>query len=162
MEIPHLHPCFREEIGKIFRHFLGEGCNKHPFMGILPFVDFSQKIIHLSFNGTHFDTRVQKAGRTDNLLRQVCLYPHFIGPRRSRYVNNLVNPLRKFIKGQRPVIQSARQAETVVYQRAFSGLVAVVHGPELGHCHMGFINHNQKIIGEIVKKSVRRLSGLPA
>ena len=125
-------------------------------------MDFSQQVIHLSFNGTHFDTGVQKTGRTDNLLCQICLYPHFIGSRRSRYVNNLVNPLREFIKSQRPVIQGAGQAETVVYQRALSGLVAVVHGPELGHCHMGFINHNQKIIGEIVKKSVRRLSGLPA
>ena len=160
MKVTHLYSCFGEEIGKVFRHFLGECGNEHTLMGLFPLMDFTEQVIHLPFNGPHFDAWIQKAGGTDNLLCQVRLYPHFIGPRRGGYINNLVDSFRKFIKGQGPVVQGAGQAEAIVHQGALSGLVAVVHGPELGHRYMGFIDHDEEIIGEIVQKGVGRLSGL--
>lgn len=101
---------------------------------------------------------IQKAGGTDNLLCQVRLYPHFIGPRRGGYINNLVDSFRKFIKGQGPVVRGSRAGGSHS-PRALSGLVAVVHGPELGHRYMGFIDHDEEIIRNS-PKGCRRLSGL--
>lgn len=56
MKVTHLYSCRSEEIGKVFRHFLGECGNEHTLMGLFPLMDFTEQVIHLPFNGPpHFD-----------------------------------------------------------------------------------------------------------
>ena len=53
-------------------------------------------------------------------------------------------------------------AEAVVYQHLLSGPVAVVHGPQLGQHHMGFVDEHEIILGEIVQQRVGRAARRPA
>ena len=73
-----------------------------------------------------------------------------------------MDPLLKLREGQRPVVKSRRQTETVIDQHFFSRPVAVIHRPHLGHHHMAFVNEQQEILGHIVQQRIRRRTRLPA
>ena len=60
---------FLHVIRQIFRHSLGQGCHQH-FMMILYFLShFGKQIIDLPFHRTDIHLRIQKTGRTNDLLR---------------------------------------------------------------------------------------------
>ena len=161
MQVAHLHACFRQEIGEILRHFLRECRDEDALVDLLPLMDLAQEVIHLSFDGTHFDGRIQEPRRADDLLGQICLHAHFIRPRRRRDVDDLIDALGEFVKRQRTVVQRRRQAEAIVDERAFSRLVAIVHRAQLRYRHMRLIDHDEEIFREVVQERKWRLAGLP-
>ena len=81
----------------------------------------------------------------------------FIFARCSRNEKHLIHFSFKLTKVQWTVILGRRQAETIIHQRRLSRLVSIVHGPQLRNGHVRLINHNQKIIREIIDKCVWRL-----
>ena len=121
-------------------------------------MNFSQQIIHLSFDRTDFYAGIQQACRTDNLLRHIRLHTHFITTRRSGNINDLIDSIRKFLKSQGTVIQRAWQTEPIIHKRVFSRLVSIVHGMKLRYGNMGFINHNHIVIRKIIKQCIWRVS----
>ena len=130
-------------------------------MSLLALMDLAQEVIHLSFDGTHFDGRIQEPRRADDLLGQICLDAHFIRPRRRRDVDDLIDALGEFVKRQRAVIQRRRQTEAIVDERTLSRLVAIVHRAQLRHRHVRLIDHEEEILGKIVQKGEWRLTRLP-
>ena len=68
----------------------------------------------------------------------------------------------KLLPTQWPVIQGRRQTETIVDQHLLARAVSIVHSLDLSHGHVAFINHDEEIFREEVKKGVRRLSFTPA
>ena len=161
VQIAYLHARFRQEIGEVFRHLLRECRDEDALMDFLPLVNFSQEVVHLSFDGTHFDGRIQEPRRANDLLCQIRLDAHFIRPRRRRDVDDLIDALGEFVKCQRTVVQRGRQTETIVDERAFSRLVAIVHRAQLRHRHMRLIDHDEEIFREVVQERKWRLAGLP-
>ena len=68
----------------------------------------------------------------------------------------------KLLPTQWPVIQGRRQTETIVDQHFLARAVSIVHALDLSHGHVTFIDHDEKIFWEEVKKGVRWLSLTPA
>ncbi len=64
----------------------------------------------------------------------------------------------EFFKLQRPVIHGRRQAEPKLHQCGFARTVAPVHGAQLPHGDMAFIDKHQGIGGQIVDQRGRRLA----
>ena len=161
VQIAYLHARFRQEIGEIFRHFLRECRDENALVSLLTLMDLPEQVIHLSFDGTHLDGRIQEPRWPDDLLSQIRLDAHFIRPRRRRHIDDLIDPFGEFVKSQRTVIQRRRQAEAIVDERAFSRLVAIVHRAQLRHRHMRLIDHDEEIFREVVQERKWRLAGLP-
>ena len=68
----------------------------------------------------------------------------------------------KLFPTQWPVIQSRRQTEAIVDQHLLARAVSIIHALDLSHGHVTFIDHDEEIFWEEVKKGVRRLSFTPA
>ena len=63
----------------------------------------------------------------------------------------------KFLKIQWTIALRGWQAESVVYQSRFSGLVSGIHSPDLGDRNMGLVHNDQKIIRKIIQQRMGRL-----
>ena len=162
MEIAHADAHFFQVVRQIFGHLLGQRRHQDAFVLFRTLADFPQQVIHLAGNGTDFHVRVQQARRPDDLLGQIGLDFHFIGPWRSADVDDLIDAFDKFFKFQRPVVQGRRQAETVFDEVFFARPVAGIHGSQLGQRNVRFVDEDEEIIGEIIEKRIRRLTGLAA
>ena len=76
----------------------------------------------------------------------------------GRHKQNLVQLIFKFLKAKRTVVLGRGKTKAVIYQCLLPVLVTCIHGAYLWNGLMGLINNKEKIIPEIVQKSVR---GLP-
>ena len=74
--------------------------------------------------------------------------------RGGREVDRLADPVEELLPPQRPVVHRARQPEAVVDQVALAGHVALVHPADLGHGHVGLVDHEQEVLGEVVEQAV--------
>ena len=119
---------------KILGHSLGESCDQHFVFPGGFFRYFGNQVVYLSFYRAHLHLRIQKTGRTDDLLGAEKLMVVFIISRGSRYKQNLVKFILKFFKTQRAVILGRGQTETIIYQCLFTVLVACVHSANLWDC----------------------------
>jgi len=59
VHILDLDPLLGEVIGKILRHFFGQGGHQHPLLPLDAGVDLAQQVHHLPFHRAHRDDRVQ-------------------------------------------------------------------------------------------------------
>ena len=62
--------------------------------------------------------------------------------------------MKELVELQRAVIQGAGQSEAVLYQRAFTGHVALVHATDLRDGHVGFVDDQKKVFREVVQQAV--------
>ena len=123
------------EIGRqVLGQPLGERGHQHPFARLGPLADLFQQVRHLVPRRGDFDLRVQQARRPDHLLdRLAARLGQFVGPRRGRDEDHLVEPALPFLEPQRPVVQGAGQAEAVLDQRHLAVVVAEIHAADLRH-----------------------------
>ena len=147
-------------LGKILGHSFGESCDQHFVFPGGFFCYFRNQVVYLSLYRAHLHLRIQKTGRTDDLLGAEKLMVVFIISRGSRYKQNLVQFILKFFKTQRAVILGRGQTETIVYQCLFTVLVASIHSANLWDCLVRLINNKKKIIPEIIQQSIRWLPWL--
>ena len=127
-------------------------------MGGRFFVYFGDQVIDLTFYRPDRNLRIQKPGRTDDLLCTQQFVVFFIVRRSSRYEHHLVDLSFKFFKIQGTVVQRRWQAETVVYQCRLAGAVTGIHSPHLWQCNVGLIHNDKEIFREIVDQCTRRFS----
>ena len=163
MEVAHLHAIFGQVIGEVFGHALGQGGDQHPLLFVGPLADFAEQIIHLALGGTHLHDRIEHAGGANHLLHDLALaLGHLPGARSGANKDRLLGLLPELIALERPVIGGRGQAEAVLNQHLLAGLVAVVHGLQLGAGDMAFIHHQQPILREVIDQAFRRGAGGPA
>ena len=126
--------------GQIFCHPFCQRCDQNLVLrrGFFPYL--SDEVVNLAFNRTHNHLGIEKAGRTNHLLRAQYLMLLLILRGRRRYAEYLIEMVLKFRKGKRTVIERRRKTETVVDERRFSGAVAVIHAANLRNRHMRLIN----------------------
>ena len=72
---------FREEVGKFFRHSLGQGGNQASLPLVHSQLDLLQQVVNLSFRGLHLDGGVQQPRGTNDLLNDGCAVLHLVGAR---------------------------------------------------------------------------------
>ena len=116
MHIAHLDILVFKIIRQILRHSLRQSGNQHFVFICHFFIYFTNQVVNLAFNRTHFHLWVQKSGRADNLLYPKKFILLFIFSRRRGHKKHLVYFTFKFFKIQRSVILRRRQTESIVDQ----------------------------------------------
>ncbi len=143
-------------------HTLRQRCYQHALLHLDCAVDFADQIIHLTGCLAQDNFRVEQTCRADDLLDNLTGLCKLIGPWRGADVNRLSDALLEFCEQQRSVIKRGRQPETVFNQLLFAGTVTIVHGANLRHGHVAFVDEAQESLRKIIQKGIRRITGLSA
>ena len=153
VHILDLYPLFSKVICQIFGHFLGQRRDQDALMPLDASVYLAQKVSHLPLYGAHRDERIQQTSGPDDLLGHLgAVLPLVLaGGGRDKY--HLVELGFHFLELEGAVVKGRRQAETVLHQRLFAGVVATVHGPHLRQGDMALVYEEQEVVREIVKQS---------
>ena len=163
VHVPRSHSQLRVIAGQVLGHAFGQGSDQHFFLGFNPPPDFLEQVVHLPLRRTHLDLRVQQTGRPDDLLHhQAAAFLQFVFRGRCRYIGHLVLARFELGKGERPVINRARQAEPVFHQGLLARAVAPVHARDLRDGHVALVDEEQIVVREIIEQGRRRLARGPA
>ena len=138
---------------QILCHFLGKGCNKHPFVFGNTDIDFIQQVFYLSFYWFDNNFRVNKTCRTDDKFCYIFTVFFFVFAWCSTYKHSLINFVFKFFKLKRSVVKSTWQTETIFHKIFLSCKVATVHCTYLWDCNVRFVYKEHKILWEIIQQS---------
>ncbi|CAI8178536.1 MAG: Uncharacterised protein [Alphaproteobacteria bacterium] len=149
--------------GQIFGHFLGQRGHQNALAFLGQFMAFGDEIIDLGGGRTNFASRVNQAGRANDLLdKNPARALHFPRARRGGYMHGLRPHNIPFLKFHRPIINARRQSEAKFGQCRFAPEVTAKHAADLRNGDMAFIRENQCIIGQIFKQCGRRLARFAA
>ena len=158
---PHAH--LLQVIGEIFRHPLGESRDEHPLAFPLAEANLVEEIVHLAAHRTHFDFRIDEAGRPNDLLDNRSFGEPQLGlTRRRGDVERARSQRKELVEHQRPVVQRARQAESVIDQRELARPVAVEHSADLRQRHVRLVDDDEEILGEIIEEARGPLAFSPS
>jgi len=93
--------------------------------------------------GRFYDNlRIEQTCRTNNLLHDyaVAFFQFVIGGS-GRDKNCLVDHLFKFVEFEGTIVQSRREAKTILDQHFLPGSVAVIHSAQLRYSDVRFVNY---------------------
>ena len=155
MQILHTDSELSHVFGQIFCHSLGQSRDQNFVMCSGLLIYLPDQIIDLPLYRPDRDLRIQKSGRTNDLLRSKQFVFLFINIRSCRYKQHLINLTLKLFKVKWSVIQCRRQAEAVIDQCGLSGTVSGIHAPHLRNRDMGLIHNDQIIIWEEIHQCIR-------
>src|SRR6185503_5028530 len=65
----------------------------------------------------------------------------------------------KLVEHQRPVVERARQTETVLHERELPRAVTVEHAGDLRKGDVRFVDDDEEVLGEVVEEASRALTG---
>ena len=152
MHIAHTQTLLMHIFGQIFGHFLGQRGHQNALAFLGQFMAFGDEIIDLSGGRTNFASRVNQAGRANDLLNENAARAlHFPRAGSGRYMHGLGPHNIPFLKFHRPIINARWQAEAKLGQCRFAAEVTAKHAADLRNGDMAFIGKDQRIIGQIFK-----------
>ena len=157
MEITDADTGFLHIVGQILCHPFGQSRDEHFVMIFYFLAHLSQQIVDLSLHRTDIYLRVQQTGRPDDLFRTKQFVLRFIFPGSGGYKHDLVDPVLKLLKIQRPVILGGRQTESIIHQGCFPRLISGIHPADLRNRFVGLVDDHQKIIAEVINQGIGRL-----
>ena len=152
MHILDLYPLLGEVIRQVLGHLLGQGRDKDALMPLDAGIDLAQEVCHLPLHRAHRDERVEQTGRPDDLLGHLRAVLALVLAGGGRDEDHLVELGFHFLELEGAVVKGRRQAETVLHQRLFAGIIPAVHGPHLRQGDMALVHEEQKILREIVQQ----------
>ena len=137
--------------GQVLGHALGERGNQHPLVRLCSNTDLRQQIVHLGANRPDLHRRIGQARRAHDLFDDLRRNTFLVGGGSRRYIDGLRRQVLEFIKSQRPIVQRRGQSEAVFDQRLLAGPITFVHGAELRNRLVAFIDHHQRILGQVIE-----------
>ena len=140
MQILDFDTTFQQIISKILSHFLGQRSHQRAFVTCHTILDFSKQIIDLPVNRAHIDLRIDQSCRSNNLFDHTVTQAKLIIARSGGKVDRLADALKEFRPFERSVVHRRRQTEAMFDQRAFATGIAFIHGADLRHGNMRFVN----------------------
>ncbi len=152
MHVADLHALFVHVFGEVFGHLLGEGGDERAIPLGGGGLAFGNHVIDLRGvvrgDRAHLDRRIDQAGGADDLFGEDAA-GLFQLPRAGGGgdVDGLRAHLLPFLEFEGAVVLAAGQAETVFGQGVFAGIVALVHGAQLGNGLVAFIHENKGVVG---------------
>ena len=156
MDVTASHTHAGEVFLQLLGHPFGEGRDKYPLVELCTHADLLKQIVDLVFCRTHLDRRVEKSGRTNDLLDDKAFRFLELIVGRCRADEYLLTCNRfKLIEFQWPVVGCSRKSESIIDQYGLAGMVSSVHGPYLGESHMALVYERDEIIREIVDQTER-------
>ena len=159
MQVFDLDAAFQQIVSQILGHLLGQCGDQRTLVPVYARLDLPKQVVNLTLDRSHIDFRIQQAGRTDDLLDHAIRKSQLIVTWRGGEVYGLAHALQEFRPFQRTIIHCGGQSEAVLDQRALTGGVTLIHGADLRHGDMRFVNDQQEVIREKVKQCVRRSTG---
>jgi len=148
----HFDTSLHQVIGKVFSHALGQSGDEDALPHFYATANFFEQVINLTGGWADFYLGINQTGRADDLLDDMVGALQFIGARGGAGIDGVAHVLLKLIESQRAVIHGRGEAEAVFNQGAFTRAVTVVHPPNLGDGHMGLVNDEQVITGEVINQ----------
>ena len=155
MQITHFDSHFAEVVRQVLGHFFRQRRYQYPLVYLDPAVDFTEQVVNLSCDRTHFQHWIDQSGRPDDLLRHLRRGLQLIGRRGRGNIHDLSYPPFEFLEFQWTVIQRRRQPEPEINQGLLARPVTVVHGMNLRHGYMGFVDNDEKIVRKIIHQGKR-------
>src|ERR1700678_4278012 len=150
-------------VGEVLGHLLGQGGDQDALVALGPQPDLLEQVVDLALGRLDDHLRGDQAGGPDHLLDHVAAdLLHLVRAGGGRQVDRLPDPLGELVPGQRAVVTGAWQPEAVVHQHSLAGRVALVHRADLRHGLVRLVDHQQEVLGEVVKQRVRRAAGRAA
>ena len=155
MDISAADTVVEQVFRQFFCHAFGQGGDKHALFLFDALLNLFHQVVYLVQAGTHLNYRVQQSRRTNHLFHyDTFTLLQFVFCRSSTHVNYLLGHLLELFECKRTVVHGGRQTESVFHQVCLAGTVAAVHGPDLRHADMAFVDDNQKIFGKEIKQAV--------
>jgi len=161
------HALLGHVIGEVFGHFFRQRGDEraHALFGDL--FDLGDDIINLvcaiSGDGAHFDGWIDEAGGADDLFGEDAA-GLFQLPRagRGRDMHGLRTHGAPLLEFERAVVLAGGQAESVFGQCVLAREVAFVHGAELGHGLVAFVDEEEGVFRQVFEQGRGWLTGLSA
>ena len=163
VEIAHAHAVLLQVCRQVLRHALGEGGDEHPLGLRRSNPDLLHEVVDLALGGLHDHHRIDQSGGPDDLLDELAARLRELeGAGGSGQVDGLARALPELLPPEGPVVHGAGQPEAVLDERALAAHVALVHRPDLRHGHVGLVQDDEEVLGEIVEQAVGGRSLLAA
>ena len=152
VHVPHPDAGIFQILRQVLRHLLGEGGHQDPLVFGSAGADLVHEIVDLPLHGPDLHPGIQQSRGPNHLLHHLVRPLPLVGAGRGRDEHRLADPLLELLEFQRPVVVGAGQPEAVLYQGVLPGVIAVVHGPDLGQRHVALVHKQDKIIREEVQQ----------
>ena len=163
VQVAHPDAELEQVVGEVLGHLLGQRGDEDALVALGADLDLVHQVVDLALGRLDHDLGVDQAGRPDDLLDRRPVGPaQLVGTRRGRQVDGLADALEELLPPQRPVVRGARQPEPVVDQGPLARHVALVHAADLRHRHVGLVDDEQEVLGEVVDQAVGRRARRPA
>ncbi|CAB4864384.1 unannotated protein [freshwater metagenome] len=154
MQILDLHAHPSQIVSEILGHLLRERRDENPLVLYDSLANALEHIVDLTLGWLDDDLRVDETRRTDDLFDDAVDDPHFVLAWCRRQIHLLAHSVQEFWPLEWSVVQRAGKAETVFDEGSLPRRVTFVHCTDLWDRHVGFIDDDHKIVGEIVDESV--------
>ena len=160
MHIAAAHADFCVIAGQIFCHAFGQRGDQDALAFLGALADFGEQVINLTAYRSNFNLRIDKAGRSNNLLHNNAPgLRQLIRAGRCRDIRDLVGAAFKFFKSQRAIVHGRRKPVAIFDQALLAGAIAMPHAVELGNSYVRLIDEKQMILRKIIEQGRRRLAG---
>ena len=160
MQITHSHSLFKQVLGEVFGHLLGQSRDQDTIAHRDSLVHLIHQIVNLTLRWLNDDFRIHKTGWAHDLFNHLRRNPEFVGTGCCRQEDTLIDPFDDFFKMQGSIITSARQAKTVIDQDVFTATVPSKLTVQLRNCNMAFIDDQQKVFREVIDQREWRFTWL--
>ena len=140
MQVFDFDATLQKIIRQILSHLLSERGDERTLVSVHTVLDLRKQIIDLPVNRAHIDLRIDQSCRSNNLFDHTVTQAKLIIARSGGKVDRLADALKEFRPFERSVVHRRRQTEAMFDQRAFATGIAFVHGADLRHGNMRFVN----------------------
>ena len=141
MQIAAPNANLREILGQILGHALRQCGHQNAFVFPGADANFFQQIVHLALDGTNFDLWVHQAGRADHLFDDYATgLGKFVRTGRRGDIDDLIDAVLEFFKGQWTIVESRGHAKAVVHKGLLASAVAIEHSAHLAYRLVRFVN----------------------
>ncbi|CAB4874113.1 unannotated protein [freshwater metagenome] len=154
MEILHLDAHPPQVVGEILGHLLCQCRDENSLVLCDSLPNALEDVVNLSFGRFHDDLGIDETRRTDDLFDDAVDNTHLVFAGCCRKINLLTNSVQKLWPFEWSIVESAGKAKTVFDQCSLARRVAFIHGTDLWHGHVRFVNDDDEIVGEIVNQRV--------
>ena len=160
MEVLHAHAPLGEVGGQVLGHALGQGGHEDALLTLDAGAHLLEQVVDLPLGGLDDHLGVHQPGGSDDLLDDAVGSLGLVVSGGGRQVDGLADAVLELGEGQGPVVQRGGQAEPVIDEGALAGGVPLVHGADLGDRHVGLVDDQEEVLGEVVQEGVGRGAGL--
>ncbi len=150
-----------QEVRQVLGHLLCQGRHQDAFAPSRHLRDAPEQDVHLPLDRIQFDFRVEKPGRTVDLLDNdsAGLFQFVVSGSRAHEEDLVRIDRLEFVEIHRAVVERARQAEPVLHEIRLARPVSLGHAAYLRNARMAFVNHQEPVVAKIVEQRKRPRTG---